>query len=153
MAQWLRALALLLELPESIPSTHMAAKSCLLLQLQGTLHSSGLHGCEVHRYACRQHTHTGKKTERKPSTLRGGRGVCTDREQLFWRRRAHCRAGGEGSVGGNEVTRSQGHRQVFTDHRTSAKLVSSLAMRSLAVWLVWDSAVPQAVTSSLPKDS
>lgn len=153
MAQGLRTLAPLPEDPESIPSTHTAAESCLLLQLQGTL-SSGLHGREVHRYTCRQHTHTGKKTERKPRTLKGGRGVCTDTEQLFWSEESSPQGGRWRECGwerGHKVT--DGCLRTTEPRFSSAKLVSGLAMRSLALWPVWVSAGPQAVASSLQKDS
>lgn len=151
MAQWLRALAPRPELPESIPSTHMAAESCLLLQLQGTWHS--LLAFMGVRYTDKRagNTHTGKKTERKPSTLKGGRGVCTERNSFS--------GGGELTAGWRECGWERGHKVTdrclrTTDPRfSSAKLVSGLARRGLAVWLVWDSAVPQAVGSSLPKDS
>lgn len=56
----------------------------------------------------------------------------------------------EGSVGGNRIT-----GKVFTDCRTTAllcKACSRLATRGL-VWLVWASAVPQAVGSSMQRDS
>jgi hypothetical protein len=38
MAQWLRALSTLLENQSSIPSTHVAAHSCLQLLFQGLCH-------------------------------------------------------------------------------------------------------------------
>lgn len=156
MAQGLRAPAPLPEDPESIPSTHTAAESCLLLQLQGTRHSllAFMAVRYTDRYTGRQHTHTGKKTERKPRTLEGGRGVCTDREQLFCSEESSPQGGRWRECGwerGHEVT----DRCLRTTEPrfSSAKLVSGLAMRSLALWPVWDSAGPQAVASSLQKDS
>ena len=45
MAQWLRALAALVDTLDSIPSTHMTAYNPLYLQFQGeTRHSFGLFG-------------------------------------------------------------------------------------------------------------
>lgn len=74
MAQWLRALAILPEQPELIPSTYMAAENC----------NSSSRGPDTllafmdMRYTG---THAGKtllqirKQNGNPSTLKGGRGV------------------------------------------------------------------------------
>lgn len=153
MAQGLRAPAPLPEDPESIPSTHTAAESSLLLQLQGTRHSllalMGVRDTDIRA----GNTLIQVRKQRKPRTLKGGRGVCTDREQLFRSEESSPQGGGGGSVGGNEVTRSR--MGVYRPQNPGSPLqsLSGLAMRSLALWPVWDSAGPQAVASSLQRDS
>jgi hypothetical protein len=61
MAQWLRALAALLEDPGFIPSTHTAAHSCLYLQFLGIQCRSWFPWVPVthmmRRHTCRQNTH------------------------------------------------------------------------------------------------
>lgn len=157
MAQGLRAPAPLPEDPESIPSTHTAAESCLLLQLQGTRHSllafMGMRDTDIR--AGNTPTQV-RKQERKPRTLKGGRGVCTDREQLFWSEESSPQGGRWRECGwerGHEVTRSQTGVYGPQNRGSPLQSLSGLAMRSLTLWPVWDSAGPQAVASSLQKDS
>lgn len=52
-----------------------------------------------------------------------------------------------------EVTRSQTGVYGPQNRGSPLQSLSGLAMRSLALWPVWDSAGPQAVASSLQKDS
>jgi hypothetical protein len=55
MAQWLRALTVPSEYPDSIPNTHMAAHTHLRLQFHGIKATSGL--CD--HQTCVMHVNTG----------------------------------------------------------------------------------------------
>lgn len=63
------------------------------------------------------------RKQRKPRTLKGGRGVCTDREQLFRSEESSQQGGGGGSVGGRGHEVTDGCLRTTEPRFSSAKLV------------------------------
>lgn len=72
MAKMLRAQAILLEDPDPIPSTHMVTTVCNYRSTGDPTLPSGLRGCRlhaVHRFTCRQNTHSHYKEKQTQNLL------------------------------------------------------------------------------------